>query len=309
MWLSLIVLCAAALQYFLPRLPADWPQDARRWLQQNIHYTIVFMQTHLRDPIAAVLRELFHGTEPTIDPQQVAETRASLRRMLRDFVRDVVPRDVPEYFDEQLRRAGEGSFEAVTEVYERQVQAPIKSLIMGDLTRALLLQVQQLKLLMEEEMEAVDVLLQRNDFNLQMMATVPALLFVLLWLSLLRTTWRTLRSNKRGDPVELIRSQLRGVISILNRASDHGRDCLGEGCLTKSESSPMELSEVGELVFRVQRLRHFAAWWLRGRLRNEVLNDAQELLDSGRLSVQQRSRIARSMLRRMDNLNALFHHW
>jgi len=40
-----------------------------------------------------------------------------------------------------------------------------------------------------------------------------------------------------------------------------------------------------------------------------VLNDAQELLDSGRLSVGQRSIIARALLRRMDNINALFHHW
>ena len=39
--------------------------------------------------------------------------------------------------------------------------------MMGDLIRAALLQVQQLKLLMEEEVQAIDVLLQRNDLNLQ----------------------------------------------------------------------------------------------------------------------------------------------
>ena len=79
--------------------------------------------------------------------------------------------------------------------------------------------------------------------------------------------------------------------------------------LTQFEASPMDVAEVGELVFRVQRLRRSAAFWLRGQLRLELLNDAQELLDSGRLSFQQRAIIARGLLRRMDKLNALFHHW
>lgn len=79
---------------------------------------------------------------------------------------------------------------------------------------------------------------------MQVMATVPALVLVLLWLSLLRHAWRRLRSNKRGDPIEQIRSQLRGIASILNRASDHGTEH-GDCQLSLFESSPMEIAEVG----------------------------------------------------------------
>ena len=79
--------------------------------------------------------------------------------------------------------------------------------------------------------------------------------------------------------------------------------------LSQHEASPMELGEVGELVFRVQVARRHIATWLRGRLRQELLADAQELLDSGRLTVAQRAIVVRGLLRRLDNLNALFHHW
>ena len=66
----------------------------------------------------------------------------------------------------------QGSLEDVMNVYEREVRKPIGGLLGGQLLRALLVQVVQLKLLMEQEVEAVDRLLIRNDFNLQLMATV-----------------------------------------------------------------------------------------------------------------------------------------
>lgn len=65
----------------------------------------------------------------------------------------------------------------------------------------------------------------------------------------------------------------------------------------------------GELVFRVMRLRAAGQRWLRGWLRSDVLQDARELLDSGRLSALQRAQIANSLLRRLDNSNPFFHHW
>ena len=74
----------------------------------------------------------------------------------------------------------------------------------------------------------------------------------------------------------------------------------------------MELFEVGELVFRVQRLRSEGKQWLRGLLRTELMNDAQELLDSGRLSAAQRAWVAQNLLRRLENVNAFnawLRHW
>ena len=49
----------------------------------------------------------------------------------------------------------------------------MSNLLNGQLLRSLLLLVQQMRLLMEEEVEAVDSLLKRNDFNLQVRAPPP----------------------------------------------------------------------------------------------------------------------------------------
>ena len=71
----------------------------------------------------------------------------------------------------------------------------------------------------------------------------------------------------------------------------------------------MALNEVGELIFRVERLRTAGSHWLRGLVRNELMHDAQVLLDSGRLSATQRSRVAQTLLRRLDSLDLLRDHW
>ena len=55
----------------------------------------------------------------------------------------------------------------VTLAFEEQARAPLTNLLNGKLLRSLLLIMQQLRLLMEEEVEAIDSLLKRNDFNMQ----------------------------------------------------------------------------------------------------------------------------------------------
>ena len=70
-----------------------------------------------------VWQELFHGYEPTIDPEHVRQTRASLVRMLQEFVTDThAASDSALPLDEALRRAGEGSMESVTAAYEAQAR-------------------------------------------------------------------------------------------------------------------------------------------------------------------------------------------
>ena len=261
--------------------------------------------------------QLFHGYEHTIDPQQVVQTRESLKRMLEEFVRDTHPEfSGTADLDEALERASRGSMEPVLSAYEQQVKRPISSLASGQLLRSMLLFVQQMRLLMEEEVEAIDSLLKRNDFNLQVMATVPALCLVSALVFLFRTLWRKLRSSDRAlrDPIEAIQADVMAIDALLTRAE--GAPSLQDaiprfqrGALSQFEATPMELSAVGEIVFRVQRLRASGSQWLRGLVREELIHDAQVLLDSGRLSAMQRSRIAESLLRRLDNVNGFKDHW
>ena len=83
-----------------------------------------FWRTHVTEPFKGIATELFHEVKPTIDPAQVLETRESLRRMLKDFVRDThTSSGTDAAFEEALSRAGEGNMESVTSAYEEQVRA------------------------------------------------------------------------------------------------------------------------------------------------------------------------------------------
>ena len=223
-------------------------------------------------------------------PSQVRATRESLVRMLEDFVRDHGVAGGDEAVAEAMAEAAKGSMGIVTSAFEAQVRTPITSLVNGRLLRSLLLIMQQLRLLMEEEVAAVDVLLKRNDFNLQVLATIPALgLFTLILLGL-RKAWRRLRSSDaaRREPIDALQAEVIAIDALLTRDEGdhtirHGLRprAFQRGALSAFEASPMALSEVGELVFRVQRLRKLGSSWLRGLLRTELMHDAQVLLDSG----------------------------
>ena len=276
-----------------------------------------FWSTHVTEPLGGIARELFHGYESTIDKAQVAQTKAALARMLQEFVRDTHPSSSDLSLEEALRRAGQGSMEAVTIAFESQVKAPVSSLLNGQLIRSMLLLVQQLRLLMEEEVEAIDSMLKRNDFNMQLMATLPALMLMSALLWLLRTGWRKVRSADRAlrDPLDTMQAEVLAIDALLIGAEWTPQRAAGtvprfqRDALSQFEVTPMELGDVGEIVFRVQRLRKTGAQWLRGIVRREMLQDAQVLLDSARLSATQRSRVAQSLLRRFDNFNSFRDYW
>jgi len=331
-WIAAVALAALAYVKLVVQgaMPPDWQADVRRLSLKLAEDVLRFWRIHVTEPVTGIVHELFHGVEKTIEPSQVRETAASLAKMIEEFIRDVYGpkgdsnmRMSAADLAEAMRRAAAGSMEDVMKVYERQVRAPIGGLLGGELLRALLLQVVQLKLLMEQEVEAVDRLLVRNDFNLQLMATVPAVILVAALFLLTRLAWRRARNRAGRDPVELLRAELVEISLLLTRADRSAAAAEGSGLqppwnsggdgaatgVSQFEASPMALHEVGELVFRVQRLRASGSQWLRGWLRTELMHDAQLLLDSGRLGAAQRAQVARSLLRRLERANLLLDHW
>ena len=220
--------------------------------------TVRFWRTHVTEPVTGIWHELNHGVEVTIDPTTVRETEKSLSKMVGEFIRDVHGENAPSSrrmaaadFEAAMARAAAGSLEDVMNVYEEQIRKPIGGLLGGELLRALLLQVVQLKLLMEQEVEAVDRLLIRNDFNLQLMATVPAFLIVSTLFWAIRHLWRRARVAKGRDPIEQLRAEMVEITLLLARAERPPGEArirstdFGEA-LTQFEASPMQLQEVGE---------------------------------------------------------------
>ena len=266
-----------------------------------------FYDTHVAEPFAGIAKELFAGGfHPAIDTEQLDATRASLSRALGDFVNDVHRNSPADVRAAALAAAAKGSMEPVIDVYEQQMRTPVSGMFRGELGRAMLLQFSHLELLMQEQIATVDAVLRRNDFSLQLMATVPAFIIGACLFLLVRWAWIKLRSSSRG-PIDDLRSELTLIEGALTRAA--GSPPPGADKLTQHEASPMELTEAGYLVFRVQRLRQKGSQWLRGWLRQDLLHDAEILLDSGRLCAAQRAQIANSLLRRLDKVHALVHHW
>lgn len=181
-WLGLLALLSYAWTHWLPVLVARRMEVVRagRKLATDVNR---FLDTHVREPLQGIARELFHGYQPTIDPAQVRSTRESLVRMLQDFVREAHAagggfgggaEGGDPSLEDWLEQAAVGNMAQVTLAFEEQARAPLTNLLNGKLLRSLLLIMQQLRLLMEEEVEAIDSLLKRNDFNMQVtMPTLP----------------------------------------------------------------------------------------------------------------------------------------
>ena len=176
-WVGFLALLSYAWTHWLPILVARRMEVVRagQKLASDLNR---FFDTHVREPLQGIANELFHGYQPTIDPAQVRSTRESLVRMLQDFVREAHAagggfpgaggaEGGDASLEDWLEQAAVGNMAQVTLAFEEPARAPMTNLLNGKLLRSLLLIMQQLRLLMEEEVEAIDSLLKRNDFNMQ----------------------------------------------------------------------------------------------------------------------------------------------
>lgn len=76
---------------------------------------------------------------------------------------------------EEERRLLEG-MELVMRTYEREMQRPLRNLVGGELVRALLIQVQKLKVDTASAMLEMDQILKANELSISLLAAVPAFL-------------------------------------------------------------------------------------------------------------------------------------
>ncbi|GAB2265836.1 Protein dgs1, mitochondrial [Dionaea muscipula] len=77
--------------------------------------------------------------------------------------------------------------EVVMVRYEKELMHPIQNLLGGELVRALLIQVQKLKLDIETAMLELDQILKANEINFAILAALPAFFLSLLLLMLVRS--------------------------------------------------------------------------------------------------------------------------
>ncbi|KAG2491029.1 hypothetical protein HYH03_010477 [Edaphochlamys debaryana] len=172
--------------------------DLDRWLREAVAAVRSALATHVAAPLAAVSDELFttfRQRPAIVSSADFESSRGSLARMLADFAADhppgpggagagagaagsgsgspsaLVPSDAPGSADPALA-AGMG---VVMRAYEEELRRPLRGLLAGDLARALLIQVQHVKVDGEAAMLRLDQILRANELTMSLLAALPAL--------------------------------------------------------------------------------------------------------------------------------------
>ncbi|KAI8844051.1 ATP synthase regulation protein NCA2-domain-containing protein [Chytriomyces cf. hyalinus JEL632] len=142
----------------------------------------------------------------------------SLERMVVEFAKD---HGVLSGTDlEAIRgRAERGDLSVVLRSYEDELKHPISGALKGDLVRSLLIQVQKSKVDLELAMSALDKLLQANELNFTIMSMIPLALLGYFGLRSFKAFLRRRAGTSREQRYQVVRSSLREVERLLNRAS------------------------------------------------------------------------------------------
>jgi len=125
------------------------------------------------------LFDTFHKRNREVhELSDVKLTADSLHRMLKEFVTQTKGNDIAEDFSEQQL------MEVMMSRYETELVHPVRNLLGGELARALLIQVQKLKLDVETAMLDLNQILRANEINFAVLAALPAFIGVFLigWL-------------------------------------------------------------------------------------------------------------------------------
>ncbi|XP_074310618.1 protein DGS1, mitochondrial-like isoform X2 [Silene latifolia] len=160
--------------------------DIDNWIGEAKESTISFWTEHVQQPILSIRDELFDTFRKrhkgVMEAEEVQLTANSLHRMLLTFCEQTNGQQYPENASDQEL------LEIVMTRYEKELLHPIKSIVGGgELPRAMLIQVQKLKLDIETAMLELDQILKANEINFAVLAALPAFIFVVILIMLLRS--------------------------------------------------------------------------------------------------------------------------
>ncbi|XP_022898946.1 protein DGS1, mitochondrial [Olea europaea var. sylvestris] len=188
--------------------------DIDNWIREAKDSTISFWNDHVEQPLLSIRDELFETfrkrQKGAMEREEVQLTADSLHRTLLAFSEQTVGKKFPENASDQEM------LEIVMLRYEKELMHPIQGLMGGELARSLLIQVQKLKLDIEEAMLELDQILRANEINFAILAALPAF-FLSLLLAMLVRAWlkQDTRAEGRG---RIARIQRRLLLVEIERA-------------------------------------------------------------------------------------------
>lgn len=242
-----------------------------RWLRENVVETARgFWRNWIVTPLRNIISTVKHDDDSRIaimSQESLTSDLDSLERMVLDYSMDkslYQGQDADEMRQKLSRMVKEGDLTLVMKDYERDLKAPLKSLVKGDLIRNILIQIQKTKVDGSVAMSGIDKLLKSQELVFGIVAASPSCV-VLYWLTKMMVSYfSTGYWTKFSVEKQLSLSRSMGEVHrILNLSLSEQSDHVGEGML----------------IIETVSLRKDGCLLLPQNRRKEWLRDCSDLID------------------------------
>ncbi|KAI0463195.1 hypothetical protein LJB42_003215 [Komagataella kurtzmanii] len=245
-----------------------------KWIQTNLVDTVVgFWNNWILSPLNNILATVKHDDNSRIAITTQASLDAdldSLERMVIDYAleKSKLPpgTSLTTYRENLSEMVKKGDLTPIMRDYESELKSPFKGIVMGDLVRNLLIQIQKTKVDGATAMNGIDKLLKSQELVFGVVAASPSILIVYWLVGLINSYTRTgylhkLNVSKRTE----VLSSFNTIQRILN--------------FDDSEPEPQNViyERYGTLLMEILVLRKSGIYFIPTSRRQEWLRDIREL--------------------------------
>ncbi|CAN6483859.1 unnamed protein product [Victoria cruziana] len=254
--------------------------DIDNWIRDTKESTLAFWKDHVEMPLLSIRDELFETFrrrhKGVMELEEVQLTANSLHKMLLAFTEQTTgPKFAADASDQEL-------LEIVMNRYEKELMHPIQNLLGGELARALLIQIQKLKLDIETAMLELNQILRANEINFAILAALPAFFLVLI-LVMVVWPWFTQGKGAEGRG-RVARLQRRLLLVNVERQIMQYHICLDQGMDKDAQWM------YGLVIYTLDRL--YRAIERHARATGEWTSLRQDILDLGKPGLQKIDKLA-----------------
>ncbi|KAK7372723.1 hypothetical protein VNO80_06110 [Phaseolus coccineus] len=224
--------------------------DLDNWVQEARNSTISFLKNHVEQPILSIRDELFETFrkrhQGIMDLEEVQLTSNSLHRMLLAFSEQAKGQNIPANASDQEM------LEIVMDRYEKELMHPIQNLLNGELVRAILIQVQKLKLDTETAMLELNQILRANEINFAVLTALPAFFLSLLLIMVVRAWFK--KDTKAEGRGRVARIQRRLLVAEVKKRIVRYQNYVDQGLERDAQCM------FGLALYSLNRLYHSVKW-------------------------------------------------
>ncbi|UJR15273.1 hypothetical protein I4U23_002227 [Adineta vaga] len=271
-----------------------------------------FLNEHLILPLKTIYTSTFesNASENAYENSQLNYTNSKkiLEEMLEEYGRQhastlaqVNNVTVEEFLSTLHEHARNEDMNVVMKNYQQELNSPIRSALLGDLIKGILIQVQKVKVDGEGLIIQIDQLMKQNQINFSLLATIPAILIITFMSIATKNIVSDRLINRRKFDLTTIREQiirrLREIEHILIFNNEIPAFIFDSKNLIIPESNRhmngdqkemMSYFTFGRFLSLIYELKYFTKQLKSKRMLSKEFNDDINLLSYTQLSVKQK---------------------